>query len=188
MHEYQEVLQHQRLIRHFRVDVEGNRGQRLLSWQKHPQTVHFCTTFKSSALAALRQTDTVALVSGPPHDTRSPAAARERAPRLRVSAPVAFRRVSDEAWSRGSTVDISRSGVLFVPAQAPGPNPGDLLMVVFLSQVRLTSDAPAWRDLYCGGRVARTAETAAGEPLLAMQIEFEWAEKPPDPAWGQLFD
>jgi hypothetical protein len=96
--------------------------------------------------------------------------------------------VSDEGWSRGSTVDISRSGVLFIPAHAPGPQSDDLLMVVFLSQVPRTSDQVQGPDLYCGGRVARRTVTADGEPALALQIEFEWAEKPPDSAWRRLYD
>ena len=103
-------------------------------------------------------------------------------------APVAYRRISEDAWSRGATVDISRSGVLFVPADAPAPDDGDLLMVVFLSQVPRAAETLATTDLYCGGRVARTTETTAGQPALAVQIEFEWAEKPPDPAWGRLYD
>ena len=137
-----------------------------------------------SALAAWRRPDTVGLVPGPPQSGRR----RERAPRVRVRAPVAYRRISDDVWSRGSTVDISRSGVLFVPARNPGPDSGDLLMVVFLSQAPLGAGAMASGDLYCGGRVARTTETATGEPALAVQIEFEWAEKPPDAGWGRLYD
>ena len=127
-------------------------------------------------------------MSGPPADPPQPEHTRERAPRLRVVAPVAFRRVSDEAWSHGSTVDISGSGVLFVPSQPLGQDPGDLLMVVFLSQSPLTTDMLASADLYCGGRVARTTETVSGQPALAVQIEFEWAEKPSDPRWGRLYD
>jgi hypothetical protein len=85
-------------------------------------------------------------------------------------------------------VDISRSGVLFVPAGTPAPEGGDLLMVVFLSQVPRPDAPVAEGDLYCGGRVARTTATPQGEPALAVQIEFEWAEKPPDVAWGRLYD
>jgi hypothetical protein len=96
--------------------------------------------------------------------------------------------VADDVWTPGSTVDISRSGVLFVPARAMASNPSDLLMVVFLSQATLADGAPASTDLYCGGRVTRTTQTADGQPALAMQIEFEWAEKPPDRAWSRLYD
>lgn len=85
-------------------------------------------------------------------------------------------------------MDISRSGILFVPAHARGGETGDLLMVVFLSQLPATADVTPARDLYCGGRVARSTETSGGEHALAMQIEFEWAEKPPDPAWSRLYD
>jgi len=101
-----------------------------------------------------------------------------RAPRLRVEVPVAYRKVTDERWSRGATVDISRSGVLFVPSEPTAPS-GDLLLVVFLSQTPVDADGVRLPlpDLYCGGRVARVAETD-GKPALAMQIEFEWVEKP----------
>jgi hypothetical protein len=80
--------------------------------------------------------------------------------------------------------------VLFVPAQPPPPDSGDLLMAVFFSQAPRPADAavPQMPDLYCGGRVARVTETTHGEPALAMQIEFEWAEKPPGPSWGSTYD
>ena len=106
-----------------------------------------------------------------------------------MAAPVAFRLLSEDAWSKGSTLDISRSGVLFVPAQTPPPG-GDLLMVVFLSRAPHRADGTAspMRDLYCGGRVARVTETAMGQPALAVQIEFEWAVKPPDAPWGAIYD
>lgn len=91
--------------------------------------------------------------------------------------------VTDDHWSRGATVDISRSGVLFVPSQPAAPS-GDLLLVVFLSQTPANTDGVRLPlpDLYCGGRVARVAETD-GKPALAMQIEFEWVEKPPGEPW-----
>lgn len=113
----------------------------------------------------------------------------ERAPRLRVEAPVAYRTIHDERWSRGATVDISRSGVLFVPSQPIAPESGDLLLVIFLSQSRIEIEGTPLPlpDMYCGGRVARVAETPRGERALAMQIEFEWAEKPPgQPPWGSV--
>jgi len=104
-----------------------------------------------------------------------------RSPRLRVEVPVAYRRVTDERWARGVSVDVSRSGVLFVPSEAGGLS-GDLLLVVFLSQMAIDADGTRLPDLYCGGRVTRVAETD-GKPALAMQIEFEWVEKPPGEPW-----
>ena len=101
---------------------------------------------------------------------------------------MAFRRVTDAEWSRGATVDISRSGVLFVPAAGAAPD-GDLLMVVFLSQAVRRGDTGApMADLHCGGRIARVTTTPDGEPALAMQIEFEWAEKPPDSVGDVPYD
>ena len=133
------------------------------------------------------------LMYDPPDSDRRPHRKRpslERAPRLQVAAPVAFRLVSEDAWCKGSTLDISRSGVLFVPAEGPPPDSGDLLMVVFLSRAphRADGTAPPMTDLYCGGRVARVTETAMGQPALAVQIEFEWTAKPPDAPWGPIYD
>ena len=122
--------------------------------------------------------------SDSPRSARGQSPVRERAPRLQLTVPVAFRRVADDDWSRGATLDISRSGVLFVPADSPVPEGDDVLLVVFLSRAVRPENAMPMRDLYCGGRVARTTETALGQPALAIQIEFEWAEKPPGPRWG----
>jgi len=112
-----------------------------------------------------------------------------RATRLRVGAPVAYRSIFEEGWKVGSTIDISRTGVLFRPADQDVPVGADLQLVIYLSRAPLEIDGatlPA-PDLYCGGRVARTAD-ADGRPAVAMQIDFEWAEAPPGRLWETGFD
>jgi hypothetical protein len=107
-----------------------------------------------------------------------------RADRLRVGAPVAYRSIYDEGWHAGSTVNISRTGVLFRPTEGDTVSAGDLQLVIYLSRTTLevAGATPLTHDLYCGGRVARTAEVD-GQPAVAVQIEFEWAEAPPGRLW-----
>jgi hypothetical protein len=107
-----------------------------------------------------------------------------RAERLRIGAPVAYRSIYDDAWQAGSTVNISRTGVLFRPADGASPRAADLQLVIYLSRAPLVvegAQVPA-PDVYCGGRVARTA-AVDGEPVIALQIDFEWAEAPPGRLW-----
>lgn len=112
-----------------------------------------------------------------------------RATRLRVGAPVAYRSIFEERWKVGSTIDISRTGVLFQPADTAVPVGADLQLVIYLSRAPLEVDGAALPapDLYCGGRVARTAETDGGT-AVAMQIDFEWAEAPPGRLWETGID
>ena len=120
---------------------------------------------------------------------QNPAMWVPRATRLRVGAPVAYRSIFDEQWKAGSTIDISRTGVLFRPADQDVPAGADLQLVIYLSKAPLEVDGAALPtpDLYCGGRVARTAETD-GRPAVAMQIDFEWAEAPPGRLWESGID
>ena len=112
-----------------------------------------------------------------------------RATRLRVGAPVAYRSIFDESWKAGSTIDISRTGVLFRPAGPDVPVGTDLQLVIYLSRAPLEVDGAALPapDLYCGGRVARTAESD-GQTAVAMQIDFEWADAPPGRLWETGLD
>ena len=111
-----------------------------------------------------------------------------RATRLRVGAPVAYRSIFEERWKAGSTIDISRTGVLFKTADAEVPAGTDLQLVIYLSRAPLEVDGAALPapDLYCGGRVARTAP--GNGPTVAMHIDFEWAEAPPGRLWETGLD
>lgn len=109
-----------------------------------------------------------------------------RATRLRVGAPVAYRSVFDERWATGSTIDISRTGVLFLAADADIPVSPDLQVVIYLSraEVAMYGVPLPMPDLYCGGRLARIEGEASGaRRAVAMQIDFEWAEAPPGRLW-----
>jgi hypothetical protein len=120
---------------------------------------------------------------------QNPAVWVPRATRLKVGAPVAYRSIFDEQWKRGSTIDISRTGVLFRPADPTVAVGTDLQLVIYLSKAALEvsgSEVPA-PDLYCGGRVSRTTEND-GQPAVAMQIDFEWAEAPPGRLWETGLD
>jgi hypothetical protein len=107
-----------------------------------------------------------------------------RAERLAIGAPVAYRSIFDDSWQAGTTVNISRTGVLFRPPDGASPPAADLQLVIYLSRAPLEVDGAAipTPDLYCGGRVARTADLG-GQPVVAMQIDFEWAEAPPGRLW-----
>jgi hypothetical protein len=81
-------------------------------------------------------------------------------------------------------VNITRTGVLFITAAGATPHAAHLQIVIYLSRAPLDVDdvGVPTPDLYCGGRVARTAIINGG-PAIAVQIDFEWAEAPPGRLW-----
>ena len=85
-------------------------------------------------------------------------------------------------------VDISRSGVLFVPDDAAVPDP-DLRLVIFLSRAALEAGGVKglWPDLYCGGPVMRTERLSNGRWAVAVRFEYEWASDPTDCADDQIY-
>jgi hypothetical protein len=104
-----------------------------------------------------------------------------RATRLKVEAPVVYRSVSDESWAVGATLDISRSGVLFIPSEHI---PDDALnLVIFLSRTPLEAAGVALPDLYCGGPVTRVTETPDGRRAFAVRFEHDSAEYPANEFW-----
>jgi hypothetical protein len=104
-----------------------------------------------------------------------------RATRLSVGAPIAYRSASTDTWFRGSMVDISRSGVLFVPDDAAVPDP-ELRLVIFLSRAALEAGGVKglWPDLYCGGPVMRAIQLSNGRWAVAVRFDHEWASEPDD--------
>jgi hypothetical protein len=104
-----------------------------------------------------------------------------RATRLAVGAPIAYRSASTDTWFRGSMVDISRSGVLFVPDEAAVPDP-ELRLVIFLSRAALEAGGVKglWPDLYCGGPVMRAFQLSTGRWAVAVRFDHEWASEPDD--------
>jgi PilZ domain len=137
-----------------------------------------------------------AAVTVDPHDASPPLPRAldptmwvNRATRLGVGAPVAYRSVFAEGWAAGSTIDISRTGVLFSADAAPAVS-AELQLVIYLSRAPLDSSGSPlpMPDLYCGGRVARVAEATGGRRAVAVQIDFEWAEAPPGRLWETGLD
>ena len=104
-----------------------------------------------------------------------------RATRLSVGAPIAYRSASTDVWFRGSMVDISRSGVLFVPDVDAVPDP-ELRLVIFLSRAALEAGGVKglWPDLYCGGPVMRAEQLSNGRWAIAVRFDHEWAGQPDD--------
>lgn len=94
---------------------------------------------------------------------------------------MAFRAVRDNDWTEGLTVDISRSGVLFIPVDRFPPEGASLQIVLYLSR---TSVPTAMPDVYCGGRVARVTNTVDGRKALAVQIDYQWASTTAAPLWN----
>ena len=104
-----------------------------------------------------------------------------RATRLSVGAPIAYRSASTDTWFRGAMLDISRSGVLFVPDEAAVPDP-ELRLVIFLSRAALEAGGVKglWPDLYCGGPVMRAFQLSTGRWAVAVRFDHEWASEPDD--------
>jgi hypothetical protein len=75
-----------------------------------------------------------------------------------LRAPIAFRSATAPRWVQGNTVNISRSGVLFV-ASGPSALDGDVEFVINLSRGALQGPGvPLLPDLHCQGRVVRCRE------------------------------
>lgn len=91
------------------------------------------------------------------------------APRKRLRVPVRYRVKSGADWYRGTTENLSRSGVL-IRASAPMPEAAQIDVVLKLP-ARLLETAPC--ELVCGGTVARIAMTAGGGREVG--IEFDEA-------------
>lgn len=98
-----------------------------------------------------------------------------------VGAPIAYRSASADEWFAGAMLDISRSGVLFVPDDSSVPDP-DLRLVIFLSRAALEAGGVKglWPDLYCGGPVMRTVRLPNGRWAVAVRFEYEWIAEPAD--------
>lgn len=112
-----------------------------------------------------------------------------RATRLSVGAPIAYRSASTSEWFRGTLVDISRSGVLFVPDAASYPDP-DLRLVIFLSRAALEAGGVAglWPDLYCGGPVTRHVTAPDGRRAIAIRFDYDWPSPSPDETADAIAD
>lgn len=100
-----------------------------------------------------------------------------RAPRLPVRAPIACRRANGTRWEGGYTLNISRSGVLFVVADASDVA-GPVEFVINLSLGALKGPGvPMLPDLHCQGRVVRSRPDPDGRLVIAACIRRQSIRK-----------
>jgi hypothetical protein len=80
-----------------------------------------------------------------------------------------YRASGEPAWSRGDTVNISRTGVLF---QAGDPiEPATLLEMHILFPSEITGDSPA--SVICWGHVVRIDGSALAAAILKYRFAHE---------------
>jgi len=92
-----------------------------------------------------------------------------RARRFPIAAELLFREHGQPAWRTGTTINVSRSGVLF---RAEGTPPGSTQSLDFILTLPLNGGAPA-PHVRCQGRVVRIAPEAlaGGGHAVAVSIE-----------------
>jgi hypothetical protein len=94
---------------------------------------------------------------------------KPRAQRYPIRTSVRYRASGEPEWSRGDTLNISRSGVLF---EAGDPvKPATLLEMHILFPSEITGDAPA--SVICWGPVVR----ADGSSLAAAILKYRFARE-----------
>lgn len=101
---------------------------------------------------------------------------RPRATRLRVGATVLYRSAAQRGWATGETLDISRSGMLFVPSAADDRH--HILDLVVLLSATARAAGASLSDLCCGGPVVRRTSTPDGRPAWAIRFDYDWSGAP----------
>ena len=91
-----------------------------------------------------------------------------RAQRFKLNLPVRYRLLGDEAWSQGTTENISRSGMLFSVEKLLEPSTQVEISLVLPPEIAGLSAA----EVVCRGEVVRTSqrEGVTGNPALAAKI------------------
>ncbi len=74
---------------------------------------------------------------------------RDRAPRFTLQMPFRYRRVGAAEWNTGTTVNISRSGLLFCAELLPAQG------TVLEMEVQLKGQNPDLAAIVCSGTVVR---------------------------------
>ena len=94
---------------------------------------------------------------------------RPRARRFPIAAELLFREHGRSAWRTGTTINVSRSGVLF---RAEGKPPASTRPLDFILKLPLNGDTPA-PHVRCTGHVVRIAPgmVAGGGHAVAVSIE-----------------
>ena len=100
-----------------------------------------------------------------------------RAPRFRLNLPIQYRPAGGAEWRQGTTLNISRSGVLFRTVPITRDTPPTLTVDVPVEIKILLSGSPAGAgELTCEGRIVRLESPDADSLALAAEFsdyEFE---------------
>jgi len=91
-----------------------------------------------------------------------------RAPRFNLHLPMKYRLLGENDWRKGTTENISRSGVLFLAEERISP--AAQLEINLVLPVEVAGLSPA--EVVCRGEVVRSAGTdrSATTPVLAAKI------------------
>ena len=104
-----------------------------------------------------------------PADAKSePPGLVPRAPRFPIQTPVHYRQSGAASWHEGTSVNISRTGILFRGEMELLPKTVVEMRIVFPSEI--TGDSPA--NVVCWGPIVRTLSVAAADsrPAIAAAI------------------
>ena len=89
-----------------------------------------------------------------------------RAQRFRLNLPLRYRIAGQPVWRKGTTRDISRSGLLFDAEESLKPN--DRLEINLVLPVEIGGLSAT--EVFCKGEVVRSADSEAAVPTLAAKI------------------
>ena len=89
------------------------------------------------------------------HKPKTTPRGRQRAPRHQLIIATRYRRVGEDGWSTGETVNISRSGVLL--AAGSQMCPGETVQ----ARIALSAVEPQAADVWTEGRVVRVSRHEA---------------------------
>ena len=96
-----------------------------------------------------------------------PADSPVRATRLNVAAQLVYRRVGDDCWGSGRTVNVSRTGVLFVAGGPSFPPGTEVEFVIDLSKLGQDAESCA----RCHGRIVRCRDDFEAPLWMAATID-----------------
>ena len=101
---------------------------------------------------------------------------KQRAQRFPIEAPLRYRTGGDTAWTKGATVNISRSGILFWAETEIPPRTMLQMRIVFPSE--LTGYGPA--SILCWGPVVRNEcpnASGSGPRLAAAIVKYRFIKE-----------
>jgi len=98
------------------------------------------------------------------------AGGKPRAPRYPVRLPIRYRPPGASDWRPGTTVNVSRSGLLFQTEQAPPP----------AKELELRLSLFGKAEIVCQVRIVRHADSPALHPIVAAAIDHYIFRRPFD--------